>query len=63
MGGFYAKLCLSFPGQGAQYAGMGQEFARTYPSARAVFQKADEILGFVTKKFLRGQKKNLKERN
>lgn len=35
-----------FPGQGAQAVGMGADVAAAYPAARAVFDEADEILGF-----------------
>jgi [acyl-carrier-protein] S-malonyltransferase len=33
-----------FPGQGAQYPGMGRDFAQAYEEARAVFAEADAIL-------------------
>lgn len=35
-----------FPGQGSQYAGMGRELSESSPVARAVFDEADEVLGF-----------------
>lgn len=35
-----------FPGQGSQAPGMGHELAERYPAARAVFDQADEALGF-----------------
>ena len=35
-----------FPGQGSQYAGMGRELASEYPAARAIFEQADNALGF-----------------
>ena len=35
-----------FPGQGSQAPGMGQELAERYPTARAVFEQADDALGF-----------------
>jgi [acyl-carrier-protein] S-malonyltransferase len=35
-----------FPGQGSQYAGMGLELNALYPEARAVFEEADDALGF-----------------
>ena len=40
------KIAFVFPGQGSQYAGMGQELARNFPAARRVFDQADEALGF-----------------
>ena len=35
-----------FPGQGAQYVGMGKDLYDNVPLAREMFGKADEILGF-----------------
>ena len=35
-----------FPGQGAQFVGMGKDLYEQYPSARELFDRADEILGF-----------------
>ena len=35
-----------FPGQGAQFAGMGRNWCERFPAARAVFEEADRILGF-----------------
>ena len=40
------KVAYVFPGQGAQYAGMGRDIYDSYASARAVFEQADEALGF-----------------
>lgn len=40
------KIAFVFPGQGAQYVGMGKELAENYSCTREVFEKADEILGF-----------------
>jgi [acyl-carrier-protein] S-malonyltransferase len=37
---------ILFPGQGAQFAGMGRDFCDRFDAARAVFTSADEILGF-----------------
>ena len=35
-----------FPGQGAQFVGMGQELYESYPEARTMFESANDILGF-----------------
>lgn len=35
-----------FPGQGAQYSGMGKDLYEAYPVAREMFEQANEVLGF-----------------
>jgi [acyl-carrier-protein] S-malonyltransferase len=40
------KTALLFPGQGAQAVGMGKDLYEASPEARALFQRADEVLGF-----------------
>jgi [acyl-carrier-protein] S-malonyltransferase len=40
------KVVLLFSGQGAQKVGMGQDLAENFPKAKAVFDRANEILGF-----------------
>ncbi len=39
-------IAYVFPGQGAQYVGMGKDLYDTYPLAKEMFEKANEILGF-----------------
>jgi len=40
------KVAYVFPGQGAQWVGMGRDLYHNFDSARAVFGQADEALGF-----------------
>ena len=40
------KTAFIFPGQGAQYCGMGQDFYENSKTAKAVFDRATELLGF-----------------
>jgi len=40
------KTAIIFPGQGSQYTGMGRELFKKYPTARAIFEEADRVLGF-----------------
>ena len=37
-----------FPGQGAQFVGMGKDLYDNVPLAKELFEKANEILGFPT---------------
>lgn len=40
------KYAFVFPGQGAQYVGMLNEFIERYPVAKLTFEEANEALGF-----------------
>jgi [acyl-carrier-protein] S-malonyltransferase len=40
------KTAYLFPGQGSQHVGMGRALYEREPAARAVFDQADELLGF-----------------
>lgn len=39
------SIAFTFPGQGSQAVGMGQELAQTFPEAKAVFDEVDAALG------------------
>ena len=55
------KVAFVFPGQASQYSGMGKELAEKYPVARAVFDEADQALGFsVSKLCFEGTEDDLK---
>ena len=41
-----SKIAFIFPGQGAQICGMGQDFYEQAETAKEIFDKASEILGF-----------------
>ncbi len=46
------KIAFIFPGQGAQYVGMGKELAESYPASAGVFDEANEALGFDIRKMI-----------
>jgi [acyl-carrier-protein] S-malonyltransferase len=51
-----------FPGQGAQFVGMGNVLLEKYPNAAKTLQEADEILGFsIAEKMKNGTEEELKQ--
>ena len=51
-----------FPGQGAQFVGMGKDLYENNAEARAMFDKANEILGFnITEIMFNGTDEELKQ--
>ena len=56
------KKAYVFPGQGAQYCGMGKELYESNEEARAMFESANEILGFrITDVMFSGTDEELKQ--
>lgn len=56
------KKAYVFPGQGAQFVGMGKELYETSPLAKELFEKANEILGFrITDLMFAGTDEDLKQ--
>jgi len=45
-----SKLAFVFPGQGAQYVGMGEDLWKNFPYVKDLFEEANEILGFDLKR-------------
>jgi len=40
------REAVLFPGQGAQFPGMGKDWVEAFPSAARVFERAERVLGF-----------------
>ena len=51
-----------FPGQGAQFTGMGKELYEQSPLAKSLFEQANDILDFdITKIMFKGSAEDLKQ--
>ncbi len=58
----HQKIAFLFPGQGAQYPGMGKDFVDNFPAAKETFSEANDILGRdISKIILEGPKNLLTE--
>lgn len=56
------KKAYVFPGQGAQFVGMGKDLYESSPVARELFEKANEILEFrITDLMFEGTEENLRQ--
>lgn len=58
------KTAYIFPGQGAQFVGMGQDLYNLNEDTKALFEKANDILGFrITDIMFHGTDEDLKQTN
>ena len=56
------KKAYVFPGQGAQFVGMGKDLYESSPRAKELFEKANDILGFrITDMMFAGTDEDLKQ--
>lgn len=55
------KIAFVFPGQGAQYTGMGKQIAENFPASMKVFEQASDVLAYdVAKMVFDGDEETLK---
>lgn len=58
------KNAYIFPGQGAQFVGMGKDLYESNPESKLLFERANEILGFsITDVMFNGTDEDLKQTN
>ncbi len=56
------KVAYVFPGQGAQYVGMGKDLYERFSRVKVVFEEADKVLGFpLTKLCFEGPEEELRQ--
>lgn len=56
-----AKIGIIFPGQGAQYPGMGEKLYEAYPEIRELYENAEKIFPGITKISFHGTADDLKK--
>lgn len=58
----FQRIAFLFPGQGAQYPGMTQDFYQNFSAARLTFEEADELLNYsISRIILHGPEAELTE--
>ncbi len=59
---YYVMKAFVFPGQGAQFTGMGKDLYESYPVAKELCEEANEVLGFrITDIMFEGSAEDLKQ--